>query len=167
MKGDDAVAQFMAGKSPMYVRVPGTRQLSRQDQELQVGPVHVPDAEISSSARPADFVVVPKDAKNKDLAYDFIDIVIARKTRPTRQCRRCGARRRQAAVTDPVGKQVSTMFAKIAGKGGLGLYPDWPVPGYYETLRAGVHRPDRRHHDAGGIRRAPPKEAYDEAQANQ
>ena len=104
-----------------------------------MGPVHLPDAEIHVWARRAACSVVPKAAKNKELAYEFIDIVISKENQ-TDQANAGGVALAadSAAVTDPVGKQVSTMFAEIAGKGGLGFYPDWPVPGYYDDAGTDV-----------------------------
>ena len=35
---------------------------------------------------------------------------------------------------DPVGKNAAAVFKQISDKNGLGFYPDWPVPGYYDVL---------------------------------
>ena len=167
MKGDDAVAQFMAGKSPMYISGTwNTGTFSAGIKTFKWDQFIFPTPKYSVGSTGSLFVV-PANAKNKDLAYDFIDIVIG-KANQTEQANAGGVALAadNAAVTDPVGKQVSTNFAEIAGKGGLGLYPDWPVPGYYETLIqactgliAGTTTPE------DFVERL--RVAYDDAQANQ
>ena len=39
-----------------------------------------------------------------------------------------------SGVTNAVGANASAVFAQIAAKQGLGFYPDWPVPGFYDVL---------------------------------
>jgi raffinose/stachyose/melibiose transport system substrate-binding protein len=42
------------------------------------------------------------------------------------------------AITDPKSKELIDNFNKISTTDGLAFYPDWPAPGYYDTLVAGV-----------------------------
>ena len=45
----------------------------------------------------------------------------------------------QAALTNPVTVKSYSVFDNIVKNNQLGMYPDWPVPGYYEVqLAAGT-----------------------------
>lgn len=80
--------------------------------------------------------VVPQKAKNKDLAYDFIDITL----RPEAQ-NMLGRLGSVPVAGDP--KQLEQGTAKIvvgqfnelvaSQEGGLAWYPDWPVAGLHEV----------------------------------
>jgi raffinose/stachyose/melibiose transport system substrate-binding protein len=39
-----------------------------------------------------------------------------------------------AAITDPVSKMMTEGYNTLGARDGLGFYPDWPLPGYYEIL---------------------------------
>jgi raffinose/stachyose/melibiose transport system substrate-binding protein len=41
-------------------------------------------------------------------------------------------------ITDPKSKELITLFDGVVASDGLGFYPDWPAPGYYDTMTAGV-----------------------------
>ena len=41
-------------------------------------------------------------------------------------------------ITDAKNKELIDNFNKVSGEDGLAFYPDWPAPGYYDTLVSGV-----------------------------
>ena len=43
-----------------------------------------------------------------------------------------------AAITDEKSKELIENFNKLSASDGLAFYPDWPAPGYYDVLVAGV-----------------------------
>lgn len=43
-----------------------------------------------------------------------------------------------SAITDPKNKELIENFNKINSANGLAFYPDWPAPGYYDVLVAGM-----------------------------
>jgi len=66
----------------------------------------------------------------------------------------------------PVGKSAAAVFKQISDKDGLGFYPDWPVPGYYDVLNQkdtglfqGTLTPEQFVDQI--------KKVYDDAQSNQ
>lgn len=81
--------------------------------------------------------VVPTNAKNKTLAYDFIDKTLSTPVQ-TAMGNLGGVpiAADTSAVTDPIGKLASSDFATIVKNDGLAYYPDWPVTGYYDILLA-------------------------------
>jgi raffinose/stachyose/melibiose transport system substrate-binding protein len=43
-----------------------------------------------------------------------------------------------AQITDEKSAELTGMFNDVLAADGLAFYPDWPAPGYYDTLVAGV-----------------------------
>ena len=83
--------------------------------------------------------VVPTHAKNKKLAYDFIDITM--KPEIQNLLGNSGGVPVAAdpgAITNPKAKELIGNFDKLSGSDGLAFYPDWPAPGYYDVLVAGM-----------------------------
>jgi raffinose/stachyose/melibiose transport system substrate-binding protein len=83
--------------------------------------------------------VVPSRSKNKALAYDFIDLTLKPEIQ---QVLGNGGGVPVAAdpkaITDPKNQELIAAFNAISSQDGLAFYPDWPVPGYYDVLVAGV-----------------------------
>ena len=83
--------------------------------------------------------VVPKSAKNKDLAYDFIDITLSKDNQALLgNSGGLPIATDPAAITDPVGHTEVTLFNQLIKQNGLGFYPDWPVPGFYDVVLQGT-----------------------------
>jgi raffinose/stachyose/melibiose transport system substrate-binding protein len=83
--------------------------------------------------------VVPSKSKSKSLAYDFIDITM----KPEIQTLLGNSGGVPVAadpskITDARSKDLIANFNTIASQDGLAFYPDWPAPGYYDVLVAGV-----------------------------
>ncbi len=83
--------------------------------------------------------VVPAKAKNKELAYDFIEIT--QRPEVQNQLGDLGGvpvAAEDGGVTEPVGKVVTERFSELlSGDGGkLAWYPDWPVAGLNDVLIA-------------------------------
>jgi raffinose/stachyose/melibiose transport system substrate-binding protein len=81
--------------------------------------------------------IVPTNSKNKDLAYDFIDITMQKNIQTV--LGNAGGLPVNAdldQISDPKVKELAENF-KAAGEG-LAFYPDWPVPGYYDMLVAEI-----------------------------
>ena len=83
--------------------------------------------------------VVPENAKNKDLAYKFIDITM----RPEIQ-NLIGnnggipVAAEASAITDPKSQELIGNFNTLTSRDGIGFYPDWPTPTFYDQLNAGL-----------------------------
>ena len=83
--------------------------------------------------------MVPAKGKNKDLAYDFINITLQKDVQ-TLMGNSGGipVSADLAQITDPGNKQLISDFATLNEKNGLSYYPDWPAPGYYDVMRASM-----------------------------
>ncbi len=81
--------------------------------------------------------VVPKNAANKQLAYDFINDTLQPDVQ--RLLANNGAVPIAASttgVTNPLNVQLIQNFQTLAKSNGLAYYPDWPTPSFYNTLLA-------------------------------
>jgi raffinose/stachyose/melibiose transport system substrate-binding protein len=83
--------------------------------------------------------VVPESARNKDLAYDFIDITMKKDIQNLLgNSGGVPVAADTAAITDPKSKELIENFNALSTSDGLAFYPDWPAPGYYDVLVSGV-----------------------------
>ena len=81
--------------------------------------------------------VVPKNAANKQLAYDFINDTLQPDVEAL--LANNGAVPISSAtsgVTNPLNVQLIQNFTTLANGNGLAYYPDWPTPSFYNTLLA-------------------------------
>jgi len=85
--------------------------------------------------------VVPEKAKNKSLAYDFIDITMHKDIQNLLgNSGGIPVAADAAAITDPKSKELIQNFDAVTKTDGLAFYPDWPAPGYYDVLVAGAQK---------------------------
>jgi raffinose/stachyose/melibiose transport system substrate-binding protein len=83
--------------------------------------------------------VVPTKAKNPDLAYDFIDITMHQDIQNLLgNTGGVPVAADPAQITGEKNKELIANFNAISDGDGLAFYPDWPAPGYYDALVAGV-----------------------------
>ena len=83
--------------------------------------------------------VVPAGAQNKELAYDFIDLTLS----PEAQTILANSGGIPIAadlsqIEDEKTLELNTAFSAILENDGLAFYPDWPAPGYMDTLGSGL-----------------------------
>ncbi|WP_213450283.1 ABC transporter substrate-binding protein [Rhizomonospora bruguierae] len=85
--------------------------------------------------------VVPQHARNKELAYDFIDITMKKEIQNLLgNSGGVPVAADPSAITDAKSQELIENFNKINSADGLAFYPDWPAPGYYDVLVAGVQQ---------------------------
>lgn len=83
--------------------------------------------------------VVPTNAENKDLAYDFIDITLSPEIQSI--LGNAGGIPVNADLDLIEDEQVRALienFNAIIAADGFAFYPDWPAPGYYDILVSGI-----------------------------
>ncbi|WP_306319061.1 MULTISPECIES: extracellular solute-binding protein [unclassified Streptomyces] len=79
--------------------------------------------------------VVPAKSKNKELAYDFIDITMSKKIQNLLGSKGgVPVAADASAAKDPKSQALIGDFNTLSEKNGLAYYSDWPVAGFYETL---------------------------------
>ncbi|MFN8378867.1 MAG: extracellular solute-binding protein [Anaerolineae bacterium] len=83
--------------------------------------------------------VVPTNAVNKDLAYDFIDITLSPEIQTILgNAGGIPVNANLDEITNPQVQELIANFAAIGQADGFAFYPDWPAPGYYDILVSAV-----------------------------
>lgn len=83
--------------------------------------------------------VVPAKAKNKELAYDFIDITLQPQIQNLLgNSGGVPVLVDTGSISDPKSRALADKFNTINSADGLAFYPDWPAPGYYDVLVAAI-----------------------------
>ena len=82
---------------------------------------------------------MPENAKNKELAYEFIDITM----RPEIQAiignnGGLPVAANESDITDEASLQLISAFNAINAQDGLAFYPDWPTPTFYDAIVANL-----------------------------
>jgi raffinose/stachyose/melibiose transport system substrate-binding protein len=83
--------------------------------------------------------IVPQKAKNKDLAYEYLDLVLGKEAQ-TVMANAGGIpiNADLAGIADPKVKRLNELFSTIVKNDGLSFYPDWPVPNFMEVMGSGL-----------------------------
>jgi raffinose/stachyose/melibiose transport system substrate-binding protein len=135
----DSGNAFVAGKYPLFYS--GTwwaGSFTADITDFEWDQVLFPGNELHPGSG-GNLWVVPEKAKNKELAYDFIEIT--QRPEVQNQLGDLGGvpvAADESGVTEPVGKVVTSRFVELlSGEGGgLAWYPDWPVAGLNDVLIA-------------------------------
>ncbi|MEV0617249.1 extracellular solute-binding protein [Nonomuraea sp. NPDC050404] len=139
LKAEDMGVAFMNGKFPMLIS--GSWWYGRFASEIkdfEWGHFLFPGATMSPGSS-GNLWVVPEKSENKDLAYDFIDITMSKDIQNLLgNSGGVPVAADPAAITDAKSKELIESFNKLTAADGLAFYPDWPAPGYYDVLVAGV-----------------------------
>ncbi|MFC4115600.1 ABC transporter substrate-binding protein [Nonomuraea zeae] len=139
LKAEDMGVAFMNGKFPIMIS--GSwwyGRLASEIKNFEWGHFLFPGATMSPGSS-GNVWVVPEKSKNKDLAYDFIDITMSKDVQNLLgNSGGVPVAADPAAITDAKSKELIETFNKLTTSDGLAFYPDWPAPGYYDVLVAGV-----------------------------
>jgi raffinose/stachyose/melibiose transport system substrate-binding protein len=134
LTAEDMGTSFIAGTYPLMVS--GSWWFGRLTEEIPFtwGQGLFPGNDMHPGSS-GNLWVVPENAKNKDLAYDFIDITLRPEVQEILgQKGGLPVAGDSSAITDPKVKEMTENFETILDEDGLAFYPDWPVPGYYDVI---------------------------------
>ncbi|GHE51930.1 ABC transporter substrate-binding protein [Streptomyces capitiformicae] len=133
-KAEDAGVSFIQGKAPILFSGSWWYGRFKAENKFDWGTFLWPDTNLTLGSG-GNLWVVPKGAKNKELAYDFIDITMSEKIQNLLGDKGgVPVAADPAAITDPQAKDLIADFNALSDKDGLAFYPDWPVPGFYDVL---------------------------------
>lgn len=135
VKAEDAGVSFINGSAPIFVS--GSWWFGRFVAEatgFDWTLTAFPGADLSLGSS-GNLWVVPENAANKELAYEFIDITM----RPEIQAiignnGGLPVAVDAADISDPKSAELIETFNGILDADGLSFYPDWPAPGFYDVL---------------------------------
>lgn len=139
LKAEDAGVGFISGDYPIFFS--GSWWYGRFVSEIsdfEWGTFLFPETELAPGSA-GNMWVVPEQAKNKELAYEFIDITM----RPEIQAilgnnGGVPVAADEADITDEKSKELIANFNALTEKDGIAFYPDWPTPTFYDELNAGL-----------------------------
>lgn len=139
LKAEDAGVGFISGDYPIFYS--GSWWYGRFASEIsdfEWGTFLFPETELSPGSA-GNMWVVPEKAKNKELAYEFIDITM----RPEIQAilgnnGGVPVAADEADITDPKSQELIANFNALTEKDGIAFYPDWPTPTFYDELNAAL-----------------------------
>jgi raffinose/stachyose/melibiose transport system substrate-binding protein len=138
IKAEDAGTAFEAGKYPIFFS--GSwwyNRFTTEIKNLQWGTFLFPAKMSPGSA--GNMWVVPTSAKNKDLAYKFIDITMSPKIQALMGNNGgIPVAATSTDITDPRSKELIDNFTALTKADGLAFYPDWPTATFYDQLNAGL-----------------------------
>lgn len=164
LTAEDMGTAFIAGKYPLMLS--GSWWFARLAEEMQDpwGQFVFPGNFSAGSS--GNLWVVPENAKNKDLAYEFIDITLSDEIQSI-----FGSEGGLPvvggtdAISDDKTKELTENFQNLASSNKLAFYPDWPVAGFYDqivsntqSLLSGSKTPEQAMQDLGA--------AYNEGRAD-
>ncbi|MGW7254827.1 ABC transporter substrate-binding protein [Streptomyces sp. NPDC054834] len=133
-KAEDAGVSFIQGKAPILFSGSWWYGRFRTEAKFDWDSTLWPGSNLTLGSG-GNLWVVPKNAKNKDLAYDFIDITMSKKIQNLLGNKGgVPVAADTSAITDPKSKELITDFNTLSQKDGLAFYPDWPVNGFYDVL---------------------------------
>ncbi|MDO0933586.1 extracellular solute-binding protein [Streptomyces sp. DG2A-72] len=134
VKAEETGVSFIQGKAPILFS--GSWWYGRfvDEAKFDWGTFLWPESNLTLGSG-GNLWVVPKGAKNKELAYDFIDITMSEKIQNLLGNKGgVPVAADTSAITDPKSKTLIDNFNTLSQRDGLAFYPDWPVPGFYDVL---------------------------------
>ncbi|WP_127794521.1 ABC transporter substrate-binding protein [Agromyces sp. LHK192] len=139
LKAEDMGVGFMSGEYPIMVS--GSWWAGRVINEattFEWDTFAFPESTLVPGSS-GNIWVVPENAANKDLAYEFIDITM----RPEIQALignngSIPVAADPADITDEKSAALITEFNTVVEQDGLSFYPDWPTPNFYDQLVAAL-----------------------------
>jgi raffinose/stachyose/melibiose transport system substrate-binding protein len=138
-KAENAGLEFENGTAPIFMS--GSWWYGRFMTEIknfQWGIFLFPGNKLSLGSS-GNIWVVPTKSKNKDLAYDFIDITLSPKVQTLLgNSGGIPVNADVSKITDPKVKDLISNFSSLVKNDGLAFYPDWPAAGYYDILVSDV-----------------------------
>jgi raffinose/stachyose/melibiose transport system substrate-binding protein len=137
-KAQDAATNFLSGANPIFYSGSWWYNQFTTQAKFQWGSFLFPQTTMSPGSS-GNIWVVPENAKNKDLAYKFIDITMS----PAIQALMGNSggvpvAAKTSAITVASSKTLINNFNILTKRDGIGFYPDWPTPTFYDQLDAGL-----------------------------
>jgi len=133
-KAEDAGVSFIQGKAPILFSGSWWYGRFQSEAKFDWDSTLWPGSNLTLGSG-GNLWVVPKNAKNKELAYDFIDITMSKKIQNLLGNKGgVPVAADASAITDPKSKTLIDNFNTLSQRDGLAFYPDWPVTGFYDVL---------------------------------
>jgi raffinose/stachyose/melibiose transport system substrate-binding protein len=137
ISADNAVAEFQKGATCPLIEGGTWLDQGMQD-KIKFNWDKFKNPGNMSEGSAGNLLVIPARSKNKDLAAEFINMILSKKYQ--NQLGELGGlplAADLASLKNPLAVKTNKVFADILATGdGLGWYPDWPVAGYFDVQLA-------------------------------
>jgi raffinose/stachyose/melibiose transport system substrate-binding protein len=140
-KAQDAGDLFQSGKAPIFYSGSwwyGTFQAGIKN--FKWSTFLFPGAKLSPGSS-GNLWVVPSKAKNKDLAYKWIDITMSKKIQNLMGNNGgIPVAADASAITGDKNKALSANYNTLTKNDGLAFYPDWPTSTFYDQINTALQK---------------------------
>lgn len=134
LTAEDMGTAFISGRYPLMFS--GSWWFGRLVAEMSDdwGQFVFPGADLTIGSS-GNLWVVPANAANKDLAYEFMDITMSQEVQDLLgQKGGLPVDGDTSAIEDEKTREMTENFAAVNEADGLAFYPDWPVAGFYDQV---------------------------------
>lgn len=139
LKAEDMITAFLTGEYPIMVSGSWWFNRVNTDAAFDWTVSRFPGSTYSLGAT-GKLWVVPEAAKNKQAAYEYLDILL---TDPTVQGQIAAGgglayNAPDGSITDPMVEEFQGVFDQLLADDGIALYPDWPSSGMFDQLNSSL-----------------------------
>jgi raffinose/stachyose/melibiose transport system substrate-binding protein len=137
---DDSNAAFVQGQVPMNITGSWMYGNFLNIKDFEWGIFLMPGKDFNTGSG-GNLWVVPQNAKNKNLAYEYINLTLGRDAQTVMA--NAGGIPINVDLTQIQDKKVLELneaFNTIVQNDSLAFYPDWPVPGYMDILGSSLQK---------------------------
>lgn len=133
---EQATVNFLSGNASMLIWNNGEFNRIREQAEFDWGYFTLPGANLNMGSS-GHLWGVPAKAKNKELAYDWIDITLSEEVQ--NEIGNLGGlplAGDTSAIEDPLTKEFTERFDELVEGDKMTFYPDYPVPGFLDFIQS-------------------------------
>lgn len=135
---EQANVNFLSGKTGMLIWNNGVFSRVKDQKDFAWGYFTLPGANLSMGSS-GHLWGVPAKAKNKDLAYDWIDTTLSPEVQnKIGELGGLPLAGDSSKITDPVTRAYTQRFDEIVKADTLSFYPDYPVPGFLDFIQTNM-----------------------------
>ncbi len=139
LKAEDMITAFLTGDYPIMVSGSWWFNRVNQDSDFDWTVARFPGSTYALGAT-GKLWVVPEAAKNKQAAYEYMNILL---TDPTVQGQIAAGgglayNAPDGAITDPMVEEFQGVFDQLLADDAIAYYPDWPSSGMFDQLNSSL-----------------------------
>lgn len=135
---EQATVNFLSGEKAMLIWNQGEFARIREQASFPWGYFTLPGAEMQMGSS-GHLWGVPANAKNKELAYDWIDITLSEEVQnKIGQLGGLPLAGDASTIEDDLTREYTERFNELLDADSLSFYPDYPVAGFLDFIQSGM-----------------------------
>ncbi|MGF3056785.1 ABC transporter substrate-binding protein [Microbacterium sp. YY-01] len=145
---EQATVNFLSGDKAMLIWNQGEFARIREQATFDWGYFTLPGANMQMGSS-GHLWGVPANAKNKDLAYDWIDITLSQEVQnKIGQLGGLPLAGDASTIEDDLTREYTEKFNALLEADSLAFYPDYPVPGFLDFIQSNMQAMSNRNETA-------------------